>query len=367
MSLLLAASFTYAFGNIEIDDGGTTTENSNLDTVSGNIIVKSNSTYILNGNITNLTGNIEVEAGSTLIINGDIDEVGGSLIIDGDLTVAGSVTASGKLEVKGSGQTTLDGGSFTSTGSDVVIESGGTLNLENQSTISVPGGNEVQNSGTINADNSGNTIDGSVSGSGTVDADLGDCSSGCNDSALPITLIYFKAQSHQESIRLTWATAAEINNDYFTIERSYDGKTFDPIAYIAGAGDSEEQIAYEYADRPLGLGLIYYRLTQTDFDGKFERFPLASVRHVPTGSDQLEVYPTLLTPGDPITIEGGWGRTELVVLRATDMRGVSLSVTALGETPGALTIPTAHIPAGTYVLRGHVNGFRVSQRIVIKN
>ncbi len=89
---------------------------------------------------------------------------------------------------------------------------------------------------------------------------------------LPIELIAFDGKRLNEAVELNWQTATEINNDYFTLERSVDGRNFETIAIVKGQGTTYEEQAYEYLDRDPALGLNYYRLTQTDFDGSFEVF-----------------------------------------------------------------------------------------------
>ena len=92
------------------------------------------------------------------------------------------------------------------------------------------------------------------------------------ETPLPIELLSFDAVKDGSRVRLTWTTATEINNDYFTIERSSNGVDFEPILLHEGAGNSFDVIDYlRYDERPL-IGTNYYRLKQTDFDGKTETF-----------------------------------------------------------------------------------------------
>lgn len=83
---------------------------------------------------------------------------------------------------------------------------------------------------------------------------------------LPIVLQSFTAQHEYGNVSLQWITASEINNDYFTLYRSYSGLDFTPIAYIAGAGNSSELISYSYIDENPQPGIVYYKLMQTDFN-----------------------------------------------------------------------------------------------------
>ena len=85
--------------------------------------------------------------------------------------------------------------------------------------------------------------------------------------ALPIELISFNAKKHEDNVQIYWETATEINNDYFIVERSFDGVHFSPISRINGAGNSTHIINYSIEDQDYVNGINYYRLTQVDFNG----------------------------------------------------------------------------------------------------
>lgn len=89
-----------------------------------------------------------------------------------------------------------------------------------------------------------------------------------DNSPLPIELIDFDAEpTPQREVRCTWTTATELNNDYFTVERSRDAIAFEPIGEVDGAGTSHAPRDYSFLDRDPFTGLSYYRLRQTDVDG----------------------------------------------------------------------------------------------------
>lgn len=87
---------------------------------------------------------------------------------------------------------------------------------------------------------------------------------------LPIELLYFNAEVLNEHVLLSWATASEINNDFFTIERTADMQNISKIATISGAGNSNITCNYSYTDYNPLTGISYYRLKQTDYDGSYE-------------------------------------------------------------------------------------------------
>ncbi len=98
-------------------------------------------------------------------------------------------------------------------------------------------------------------------------------------SPLPVTLTDFTARLEESSVRLRWTTASEINSDYFGIERSTDGQTYQPLGRRKAAGDSQTEQHYQYIDEGVAnrlAGTVYYRLHMVDFDGSSEYSPVVA-------------------------------------------------------------------------------------------
>ena len=85
---------------------------------------------------------------------------------------------------------------------------------------------------------------------------------------LPIELLNFEARPSNGAVDLTWKTATEINNEYFDVERSREGEEFVSIGRILGAGNSHLVHTYNFTDTNPYAGIAYYRLRQTDYQGK---------------------------------------------------------------------------------------------------
>lgn len=86
-------------------------------------------------------------------------------------------------------------------------------------------------------------------------------------SPLPVTILYFKAECNGAYPVIEWQTASEINCDYYLIERSYDAKNWQTVAYIQGAGTTSTLSNYSYVDDKVDNNtIVYYRLTQYDYD-----------------------------------------------------------------------------------------------------
>jgi len=86
-------------------------------------------------------------------------------------------------------------------------------------------------------------------------------------SPLPIQLTSFTATCQNYYALLQWTTASEVNNDYFTIDRTQDGINFTTIKVVKGAGTSSTPNTYEAIDESPLTGMSYYRISQTDLDG----------------------------------------------------------------------------------------------------
>jgi hypothetical protein len=97
-------------------------------------------------------------------------------------------------------------------------------------------------------------------------------------SVLPVELTDFSVKPSPVGFDLNWVTASENNNDYFSVERSTDGRTFASIGQVKGAGTTTEKQAYTFTDKNPLKGYNYYRLKQVDYDGNSEYSPVRSVR-----------------------------------------------------------------------------------------
>ncbi len=99
------------------------------------------------------------------------------------------------------------------------------------------------------------------------------------DTTLPVEFALFFAETEIKSVKLSWATTAEENFDYFSIERASDGRTFREIGRIYSKTDySLIKKEYQFYDEMPVEGYSYYRLKATDFDGFTEFHGILSVK-----------------------------------------------------------------------------------------
>ena len=167
---------------------------------------------------------------------------------------------------------------------------------------------------------------------------------------LPIKLLNFNASFHSNgSVVIYWQTASEIQNDYFTIERSVDGLTFETVKNIEGAGTSSMLLNYSEIDTSPYVGKSYYRLKQTDFNGQFNYSEIRSVNSAGFAKPEVYMYPNLVT--NKLTIEGK--KSELNEISIYDMQGQNVTYLTKKSTvnENVVVIDLSQLDKGIYHIK----------------
>lgn len=182
---------------------------------------------------------------------------------------------------------------------------------------------------------------------------------------LPIELLYFSGEPTAGGILLRWATAAELNNDFFTLERSLDGRSFEPMATIPGAGTTSETRNYSFYDKTLPpsipANVIYYRLKQTDFDGQFSYSDIILV-NLQTAASALELLGVFSTK-EVMLFQYHFPKPGELTATLFDFSGRLILRHVIASPQGAntATLNLPNLPAGIYVL--HISdGLRQASR-----
>jgi hypothetical protein len=119
----------------------------------------------------------------------------------------------------------------------------------------------------------------------------GTSSLSCTPIVLPIELLNFSGKPYGKQNIIEWTTATEINNDFFTIEKSENGADFSILSTVKGAGMSNETKHYSTIDNNPFNGITYYRLKQTDYNGKFSYSEIITVENKSGGFSVTNIHP----------------------------------------------------------------------------
>ena len=139
------------------------------------------------------------------------------------------------------------------------------------------------------------------------------------NTALPIELLYFNVVGNKNTNKLFWSTASEINNDYFNIEKTKDGIDWISVAKMAGAGNSSIQLFYSFTDDNAESIINYYRLKQTDYDGKFKYSDMISIDN--RDGDSKEIHRVLNALGQEVDLQYYRG---LVIIEYSDGSSIKI-------------------------------------------
>ncbi len=163
---------------------------------------------------------------------------------------------------------------------------------------------------------------------------------------LPITLSQFNAKLDNQAILLNWTTSTEINNNYFVVERSFDGRKFDSLTYIKGVGNSSSTNNYSYRDYTYSSQINYYRLKQVDYDGASTYYNVVSLDASNTTSNNSKALKIFPNPGNGnITIDGDY--KNIVNVSVYNISGALVATQTLSSNKLSLPSP---LPSGMYFI-----------------
>lgn len=177
---------------------------------------------------------------------------------------------------------------------------------------------------------------------------------------LPIELVKFDAKPGANHVELRWTTASEINNDYFTIEKSLDGHHWEEVVEVDGAGNSTSVINYSDKDYAPYTGISYYRLKQTDFDGSYSYSNVVSVLF---DNGAVNVFPNPVQVGATLTIEA----EATGIISLLDITGKIVFAETHVAQNGIITFQMPDVPVGVYFLRIEGQNSTIPAKLVVTN
>jgi hypothetical protein len=161
---------------------------------------------------------------------------------------------------------------------------------------------------------------------------------------LPITLLSFKTTRYDAgSVLVTWQTASEQQNDYFVLERSFDGSTFTEITRVKGQGTSATVSNYKFIDHEPRAGLNYYRLKQTDFDHSVSYSPITTIQFSATGTS-VSVFPNPTSGMVTVQTAATGNKTYQLTTYSGNL------IESKPVTSGQMQLNMSSLPASTYIL-----------------
>ena len=178
---------------------------------------------------------------------------------------------------------------------------------------------------------------------------------------LPIQLTSFTGNCYKQNIELKWNTATEVNNKNFSVERSNDGKSWQSVGNIAGAGNSAVLLNYSLVDNlASAYTTFFYRLKQTDVDNNFKYSKVISVTKCGASEEEnLSISPNPSTGQFSFNFNG-----DKNLISSTEI--LNVQGLKVYQTNGfQAKVNLSNQAAGIYLVRVHLNSKTIIRRIVI--
>ncbi|MBD0400265.1 T9SS type A sorting domain-containing protein [Flammeovirga sp. EKP202] len=164
---------------------------------------------------------------------------------------------------------------------------------------------------------------------------------------LPVELSYFKGTKEGNLVRLEWRTLTELDNDFFTVERSADRRNWEVLKKIKGAGTSYQSLMYTFDDEQPLEGIAYYRLKQTDFDGQYSYSTIVYISNGFEKNEQFVAFPNPFTDQLTLLLDEKY-HTRLKVF---SVEGQEINFDVTSSLSDRISIDLGEVSKGVYIVK----------------
>lgn len=183
---------------------------------------------------------------------------------------------------------------------------------------------------------------------------------------VPVKWASFTAAKKVNDARLTWVTASESNNKGFDVQRSFDGRTFETIGVVKGAGNTNIKSTYTFIDNGVfnnAVSKVYYRLKQVDFDGKSSLSNVVVLLNEMNNTNSISAYPNPFNSDVTVSIDANQASTAQVTVFDFSGRSILSNNYQVAEGSNIISInEMSNLNTGIYFVKVTVDG----QEVVIK-
>lgn len=165
---------------------------------------------------------------------------------------------------------------------------------------------------------------------------------------LPVKLLSFDAEKANQSVNFTWKTTAEVNNKEFGVQRSETGEKWTDVAVVKGMGTASGTFTYTASDIMPLPGVNFYRLRQTDFDGKSVYSKVKVIDFSGNAMEAMKLYPNPAKGRLNVVSNAFAGKVGYTIMGA-DGRQVGSGM--LQNTISATGINISNLKPGMYYLK----------------
>jgi len=168
---------------------------------------------------------------------------------------------------------------------------------------------------------------------------------------VPVTLLSLRADQKGKDVRVKWATASEINNEKFIVQRSFNNRDWTDIGEVKGSGTTTEETSYWFDDKDPNAGKNFYRLNQIDFDGANEHTFTVQCNFSLGDPTSVVFFPNPVQDQLHFQVRNLKESFDIEVFNALGQIAYQKSYPNSDEEVSVYTIPFSDLAAGQYLIR----------------
>ena len=176
---------------------------------------------------------------------------------------------------------------------------------------------------------------------------------------LPVEWRSFEGFVKGENIELQWTVASETNNEGFQVQKSKDGRNWENIGFVGGAGNTHIDQAYSWLDTSPSSGANYYRLVQIDFDYQYSYSELVVVNYTPDLVPVITISPNPVKNNFRLTVNTTIFDASISIYSPEGKLVKKVLVDEVGNDIDISTLPT-----GLYYVELKTENYLVVERLV---
>jgi hypothetical protein len=179
----------------------------------------------------------------------------------------------------------------------------------------------------------------------------------------------FTASLTGAKVKLFWKMNVESNINYFSIERSADGKFFETVGMIKASDNATAHIDYSFIDKDYYNHVVYYRLKQKDNNGTERILAGIIALQIETVTKETVIYPAPKFPSK-IYIDASKINSNKLIVDVMDSDGQKLANKELDKSQNeyAVELKSAYaIQKGEYTVSAFYSNYVIKSRLAIQD
>jgi hypothetical protein len=181
---------------------------------------------------------------------------------------------------------------------------------------------------------------------------------------VPLELTRFTGQQEDNTVRLNWSTANEINTSHFEVERSFDGNNFSMIGRVNSHGNGSAD--YQLTDPAPMKGMNFYRLKQVDKDGQYKYSAVVPVLFNYSIVKELKINPNPVINQLNLALTVSESASLICKIYTAEGRQVKVLNAAASAGRNIIASDVSNLASGIYIVVLISNNERIAETRFIK-